>query len=94
MVYAIGGNVFSESTTTTHDPPRSTSRCYYSYYVSPPHYESMIDSEYGVVGNSNLYAGDLSPKDYDNIHSGIPRQTRYVHFDTFMDTADTALNPN
>lgn len=94
MVYAIGGNTFSENTTTTYDPPRSYSRCYYSYYASPPHYEAMVDSEYGVVGNSNLYAGDLSPKDYDNIHSEALRQTRYVHFDTFMDTADTALNPN
>lgn len=94
MVYAIGGNTFSENTTTSYDPPRSANRCYYSYYASPPHYEAMVDSEYGVVGSSNLYAGDLSPKDYDNIHSEALRQTRYVHFDTFMDTADTALNPN
>lgn len=87
MVALIDGKGYSENT---------TSRFYMryddwfrGYKCSKPHYEAMVDEAYGFVGCSNVYACANTLERY----VGYTSETRLCHFDVFMETLDTAMNP-
>lgn len=87
VVDMLHGNRISENTTSRFNRWH-ISGWYYGYAGSESHHDAMVDEGFGFVGNSNVYACDNTLEQYKDYRS----DTRWVHFDVFMDTLDTALN--
>lgn len=86
VVATLNGNNIGENTISRFN--RYFTGWYRSYARSEAHYNAMTSTKNGVVGNSNVYACDNTLEQYSNYKS----ETRWVHFDVFMDTVDTPLN--
>ncbi len=82
----LGGEKISENTTSRFK--KHFTGWYYGYAGSEAHYNAMVNAKFGIVGNSNVYAGNNDLEQYQSYNS----DTRYAHFDVFMDTVDTPLN--
>lgn len=79
---ATSADRLSENTLeTSHLRVRSW---YTVYESSKPHYDAMVDPEYGYTGTSNLYIDHVPIRDFSH---------RGVQFDIFAGSLSTALNP-
>lgn len=89
IIGLVHGDTLSENTTSRF---RTVYNGWYrGYAVSKPHYEAMTNSRFNFTGNANVYACDNTLPEYTAKWSS---DTRYIHFDVFMGTLDTALHSN
>lgn len=89
VIGLVKGDTLSENTTSRfREEYNNWARGYIS---STAHRNAMVDTRFNFTGNSNVYACDNTLPQYA---AAWRSDTRYIHFDVFMGTLDTALHNN